>query len=103
MTWIVATLEQAITETPLAEIPALIGVLATLQAKAQMKMLTGHAPVKPEPEELLTIPEVAQHLKVSTYRAYELARQGILKSVRLGKSVRVKSSAMAEYVATHVV
>ena len=103
MTWIVANLEQAIAETPLAEIPALIGVLATLQAKAQMKLLTGHALVKCEPEELLTIPEVAQHLKVSTYRAYELARQGILKSVRLGKSVRVKSSAMAEYVATHVV
>jgi excisionase family DNA binding protein len=48
---------------------------------------------------LLTIPEVAQQLKVSTYRAYELCRQGAVKSVRLGKSVRVKASAVADYLA----
>jgi excisionase family DNA binding protein len=46
---------------------------------------------------LLTVPEVAQRLKVSTYRAYELCRQGALKSLRLGKAVRVKPSAVAEY------
>jgi excisionase family DNA binding protein len=48
-------------------------------------------------EDLLTIPQVAKRLKVSDYRAYELARQGFLKSVRLGKSVRVKQSALVEY------
>jgi len=95
----IAALEQAITETPVAEIPALIGVLAQLQAKAHMKMLTEHDPARREAEELLTIPEVAQQLKVSTYRAYELARQGVLKSVRLGKSVRVKPSAVVDYLA----
>ena len=47
--------------------------------------------------DLLTIPEVAKRLKVSDYRAYELARQGVLKSFRLGKSVRVKLSAINEY------
>ncbi|MBX3325166.1 MAG: helix-turn-helix domain-containing protein [Nitrospira sp.] len=47
---------------------------------------------------LLTIPQVAKRLKVSEYRAYELARQGALKSVRLGKSVRVKPSDIDEYI-----
>jgi excisionase family DNA binding protein len=51
-------------------------------------------------EDLLTIPQVAKRLKVSDYRAYELARQGFLKSVRLGKSVRVKQSALVEYLAS---
>lgn len=46
---------------------------------------------------LLTIKDVAARLKLSTYRAYELARQGGLKSVRLGKSVRVKPEDLAEY------
>lgn len=50
-------------------------------------------------DELLTIPEVARRLKVSDYRAYELARQGVLKSVRLGKSVRVTASAITDYLA----
>ncbi|NOU09373.1 MAG: helix-turn-helix domain-containing protein [Nitrospira sp.] len=48
---------------------------------------------------LLTIPEVAKRLKVSEYRAYELARQGVLKSVRLGKSVRVKPEDLTYYLA----
>ncbi len=48
---------------------------------------------------LLTIPQVAKRLKVSEYRAYELARQGALRSVRLGKSVRVKPSDIDEYIA----
>ena len=48
---------------------------------------------------VLTVPEVAKRLKLSTYRVYELARQGCLKSVRLGKSVRVRPSAVAEYLA----
>jgi excisionase family DNA binding protein len=51
-------------------------------------------------DELLTVPEVAKRLKVSNYRAYELVRQGTLKSVRLGKkSVRVRPAALAEYLA----
>ncbi|SLM48034.1 protein of unknown function [Nitrospira japonica] len=52
-------------------------------------------------DHLLTIPEVAKRLQVSNYRAYELARSGILKSVRFGKSVRVRASAIDEYVSQH--
>lgn len=85
--------------TPLPELPALIGMLAQFQAKAQLRMLTRHEAVNDETGGLLTIPQVAQRLKVSTYRAYELARQGLLPSIKLGKAVRVRVSAIDEYLA----
>ena len=69
--------------------------IASIQAVLLQRALSG--PCNDQEEELLTIPEVAKRLKVSDYRAYELARQGRLKSVRLGKSVRVKASAIDEY------
>lgn len=49
---------------------------------------------------LLTVPEVAKQLKLSSYRVYELVRQGALKSVHLGKSVRVRPLDLAAYLAT---
>ena len=52
-------------------------------------------------EDLLTIDQVAARLKLSQYRAYELCRQGELKAIRLGKSVRVKPSDLQAYVAQH--
>lgn len=52
-----------------------------------------------EKEMVLTVREVAAQLKLSPYRVYELARQGTLKSIRLGKAVRVRPSAVAEYLA----
>jgi excisionase family DNA binding protein len=74
--------------------------LASLQAVLLQRALSPSFDCQEE-ELLLTIPEVAKRLKVSDYRAYELARQGILKSVRLGKSVRVKASAINEYLSMH--
>ena len=94
-------LEQAIEDTPIAEMPALIGMLAQLQAKAQIRMLSEIGSGKGCSDELLTIPEVAKRLKMSQYRAYELARQGTLKCIRLGKSVRVRASAMFDYLRQH--
>lgn len=88
---------------------------ATLPPETAQALLIGLASIHPvllqralagsrnehEEDLLLTIPQVAKRLKVSDYRAYELARQGSLQSVRLGKSVRVKPSAVAEYLAKH--
>lgn len=48
---------------------------------------------------LLTVPEAAEQLKLSEYRVYELIRQGVLKSIRLGRSVRIKPNDLAAYVA----
>ena len=83
--------------TPEAAQMLLIG-LASLQPLLIQRALMG--PQNGQEDLLLTIPQVAERLKVSEYRAYELVRQGVLKSVRLGKkSVRVKPAALAEYVA----
>ena len=74
--------------------------LASLQAVLLQRALSQPC-IDQEEELLLTIREVAKRLKVSEYRAYELARQGSLKSVRLGKSVRVKPSAIDDYLSRH--
>jgi excisionase family DNA binding protein len=75
----------------------LIG-LVSLQPLLIQRALMG-AQGGQEKEHVLTVPEVANQLKLSSYRVYELARQGTLKSVRLGKSVRVRPSAVAKYLA----
>ncbi len=75
---------------------ALLIGLASIHPLLLQRALTGSRNGREE-DLLLTIPQVAKRLKVSDYRAYELARQGILPSIRLGKSVRVKPSAVAEY------
>lgn len=97
MTPIVGELEQALAETPVAEMPALIGALAELQAKAQLKMLSEQKLTKGGREALLTIRQVAERLNVPESRAYELARQGKLPAVRIGKYVRVSVEGLAEY------
>jgi len=74
----------------------LVSLQPILIQRALMSPRNGHGA-----DELLTVPEVAQRLKLSPYRAYELCRQGTLKSVRLGKSVRVKPAAVADYLAKH--
>lgn len=47
---------------------------------------------------LLTVPEVAPILRVSEARAYELARDGLLPVVRLGRQVRVDPDVLAEWI-----
>ena len=100
MTPNLAQLEQAVADTPVSQIPALIGVLAVLQAKAQLQLLTGREGMKDRKDELLTMRQVAARLNVPTSRAYELARQGKLPAVRIGKYVRVSENALVDYQAT---
>ncbi len=97
MTPSVAALEQVLEDIPIGEIPALIGVLAELQAKAQLKMLSDQRLTQAGREGLLTMRQVAERLNVPQSRAYELARQGQLAAVRLGKYVRVSVEALTEY------
>ena len=70
--------------------------LATIQPILLQRALAMRS-VGGDDNELLTIPEVAKRLKVSDYRAYQLARQGVFKSVRFGKSVRVKPEDLSAY------
>lgn|SRR5262245_28008532 len=78
----------------------LIGLITSILPLLLLRALTGSRNGHEE-DLLLTIPQVAKQLNVSDYRAYELARQGVLKSVRLGKSVRVKPSAIVEYMSQY--
>ena len=47
---------------------------------------------------LLQIPEVAHRLNVSVHRAYELARQGRIPCVRLGRQVRVDADRLESFI-----
>jgi excisionase family DNA binding protein len=48
--------------------------------------------------QLITMPEVALALKVSKYRAYEMARDGRIPVVRIGRLVRMKESVLERLV-----
>lgn len=97
MTPDLADLEQAVAEMPVSQIPALIGILAQLQAKAQLKMLSEGKATSDQKGGLLTMRQAAARLNVPESRAYELARQGKLPAVRIGKYVRISAEALAQY------
>ena len=48
--------------------------------------------------ELLTADEVAAILSISKNRAYELCRQGVLPTVRLGRQVRVDALELRRFI-----
>jgi len=47
------------------------------------------------PQQLLTVPEAAELLRVKPARGYELARTGRIPIVRLGRQVRVDAGRLA--------
>lgn len=47
---------------------------------------------------LLTIRKVAEELGVSTGRAYEIVRRGMLPGVRIGRQVKVSSAALERFI-----
>jgi excisionase family DNA binding protein len=92
-------LEAAVQSVPVGELPALLGQVERVKALAWSRMLTGPGGGQGA-DELLTVPEVAQRLKVSKDRAYELVRQGQIKKTPIGtKSVRVKPSDLVAFLA----
>ena len=95
----IADFEKMITDSTPEQLPELIGLFAMLQAKAQVKLMRGQAPATPEPEDLLTVADVAKRLSLSAYTVYELCRSGKLKAEHFGKSVRIAPSALADYLA----
>lgn len=50
------------------------------------------------PPAYLRVPEVAKVLAISRTAAYELVERGALPCVRIGRSVRVRYSALIDYV-----
>ena len=47
---------------------------------------------------LLLVREVAEVLRVPRSRAYELVREGLIPSIRLGRQVRIEESALREWI-----
>lgn len=50
-------------------------------------------------EWLLTLPQVAERLGVPSAYAYELGRRGVIPTLRVGKYVRVRLSALSDWLA----
>lgn len=49
-------------------------------------------------EQILTVPQVATFLKVTTKTVYALARTGALRSFRVGRAVRFRSCDVHHYI-----
>jgi excisionase family DNA binding protein len=71
--------------------------VCALEKGLAMQAMMGRSANGQDSEDLFTIPEVAARLKVSPDHAYDLCRSGALKSMKLGKKVRVRVSDLAAY------
>jgi excisionase family DNA binding protein len=90
---LLALIEKTIAQAKVEDVPAFLGELERLKAILWSRMVavswkstSNHSP---DATMLLTMPEVAKRLAIPEGRAYELARQGRLPAVRVGKYVRV--------------
>jgi excisionase family DNA binding protein len=94
---LVAALERIVPQEPLTALPALVGELERLKTMALARIVGERVMTTAQEDDLLTMPEVASRLKISRHRAYELARQGILNPVRVGRLVRVETRELTNY------
>jgi len=98
----VTRLEQLEQELPLWDRAAclpLLGLLERLKALAWVQILGSPLDTagRPEPDRLLTIPQVAERLAIPTGHAYDLARRDVLPVVRFGKYVRVSQTSLTRW------
>ena len=47
--------------------------------------------------DVVTVDELAKMLKIGRNTAYELVRCGAIKSVRIGKNIRIRKEAIIDY------
>lgn len=100
-----ATFER-VDEIPMEEIPGILVKLAGLQATLLARIITiflnGARQIQPDPDQLLTIAQVAELLGVPKAYAYELARRGELPKIRVGpKYIRVRLSEVKPWLDGH--
>lgn len=82
--------------------PGLLAELERLKALAWVRLTTpghGTSELSQPGNQLLTIPQVSERLALPVGRVYELARQGKLPVVRVGKYVRVQTAQLARWIA----
>jgi len=91
-------LEALVAEADQADLPRLIGQLAQAQAAATAR-LVAPAPARTDEDRLVDMDEVARLLDVPVTQARELGRRGELPVVKVGRYVRVRAGALAEWIA----
>jgi excisionase family DNA binding protein len=99
---LIALIEQEIAHGKVEDVPAFLGELERLKAILWSKMVTAsYSSASNHPSgavTLLTMPQVAKRLAIPEGRAYELARQGRLPTVKVGKYVRVSMAELETWV-----
>jgi excisionase family DNA binding protein len=84
-----------------AQCPGLLAELERLKALAWVRLTApshGTGELTQPGNQLLTIPQVSERLALPVGRVYELARQGKLPVVRVGKYVRVHAVELARWI-----
>ena len=99
MTPIASLLEQSLVETPIKDLPAFLGMLATVQARAQLKMLhSKKSEPSPQEDRLLTVVEASDKLGMTKDYLYRHARTFPF-SVRVGsKQLRFSLNGIERYI-----
>lgn len=93
-------LEAVVSSAPVAQLPALLGLLEKAKAMGWGRMLAEKQ--HGDEERLLTASDVAERLQLSEYRVRELIHQGRIKRAPLdGRTVRVKPSDLAAYISSN--
>jgi excisionase family DNA binding protein len=102
---LIASLENAVARVEVTDCPGLLGELERLKAILWTRMVTvscGTTSSQPRADAmLLTLPQVAKRLAISDGRAYELARQGKLPTVKVGKYIRIEPAALDTWIVQH--
>jgi excisionase family DNA binding protein len=84
---------------PVEEIPTAIGELEAFKAALWGRLVSPAAPVAGSASlDLLTVPQVAQRLKVTRARVYELIRAGDLPCTPVGRYKRIDPAALHAWV-----
>jgi excisionase family DNA binding protein len=93
---LVKSLPHTAAKVLLTEVAAQQAGLTALQVNLTMRALSQEGG-NPHANRLLTMQDVAERLNVPKSFAYELCRTGKLKSMRIGKYIRVAEAAFTEY------
>lgn len=91
-------LEALVADCAPDRLPALVAQLAAAQAAAAARLMQAPAPPA-EADRLVDMDEVARVLDVPVAHARELGRRGELPVVHVGRYVRVRFGALAEWMA----
>ena len=92
-----AMLRMALWNVQAADVPEILGHVEAVRVRLMGQLMQPQSADPGTADRLLSMQEVAERLGVKESYGYELARQGKLRSVKMGKYVRVPESALVAY------